>query len=452
MADSARIRKGLRSRISHQLRSESGIALPAAVIMLFVITSLAAAIASGAVTASNQSNRDRNVKFAVAAADAGIEAATYRINKLVPGQTQCVIESAGNLTLTAVSGDGWCPAQTEDLGDGASYSYRVSPAAQVTVSGERLLQRKIVSTGAVRGVTRRASTVVGSSTGRALFSGYAVISLNDINMPNTTLIDGNAGTNGNVGLTQSAVVCGSITYGRGKQFTTANQAHQCTNFLLQEGPQPLVLNPVDQPLATDNSRFGTLDPWTNPSKIDWNPTTRVLKIGQSGTLTLTGNVYKFCYLEVSNTGQLIVASRDNSRPPLTIYMDTPENCPGVANAGSINFANNTAITNNNTDPTKLQLYVAGSPSVATFVYFNNSFSSGLPLTLYAPQSTVMLQNGTFIIGAVAAKQVSLQNSSHILWDNRVNNITIDSVQPLYRRQSYVECTPTPTGSEPDSGC
>ena len=442
----------LRGPVFQQLRSERGIALPAALIMLFVITSLAAAIASGAVTASDQSQRDKNVKFAVAAADAGIEAATYRVNKLVPGTTQCVVLVNGTLTLQTVAADGWCPTQTEDMGDGASYSYRVSPAVPVTVSGEKLLQRKIVSTGTVRGVTRRAATVVGSSTGRTLFSGYAVISLNDITLPNTTLIDGNAGTNGNVSLIQSAVVCGSITYGRGKQFTTANQAHQCPNYLLQEGPQPLVLNPVDQPAVNDNSRFGTLDPWMNPQKIDWNPATRVLKINQSATLTLTGNTYSFCYLEVSNTGQLIVASRDNTRPPLTIYMDKPENCPGVSNAGSINFANNTAITNNNTDPTKLQLYVAGSPTVGTFVSFNNSYSSGIPLTLYAPQSTVTLQNGTTIVGAIAAKGVLMQNSSHIIWDDRVNNITLDSVQPLYRRQAYVECTPTPTGPEPDSGC
>src|ERR1044071_5456156 len=103
--------------------SEQGIALPVAVMLLFIILSLATAIAAQGIGAQNQSRRDRSVKRAVDSADAGIATATYRLNKLTPSELLCVVVGATGLTLEPVQSDGWCQAQTEDLGDGASYSY-----------------------------------------------------------------------------------------------------------------------------------------------------------------------------------------------------------------------------------------------------------------------------------------------------------------------------------------
>ena len=159
------------------------------------------------------------------------------------------VGGATNLTLEPVQADGWCRDQTEDLGDGASYSYRVKAGAQVNVNGQSLIQRKVVAIGTVNGVKRRTATVIGSDTGLSLFGGYAVISLEDFNMPNSSQIVGNTGSNGNISLSNSAEICGNATPGVGKSFTTSNSAHLCPGFSAVAATQPFVLNPVDQGIA-----------------------------------------------------------------------------------------------------------------------------------------------------------------------------------------------------------
>ena len=52
--------------------------------MLMIVFLLAAAAGTAAISASGQSNHDRGTKLAVAAADAGLDTAIYRLNKLKP--------------------------------------------------------------------------------------------------------------------------------------------------------------------------------------------------------------------------------------------------------------------------------------------------------------------------------------------------------------------------------
>jgi hypothetical protein len=442
-------------RVTSRLRSEAGIALPATVIMLFIIASISAAVATSALSANTQSVRDRSVKRSVAAADAGLQTAIYRLNKLKPAELLCTIVGATGLEIEPVQADGWCRAQSEDLGEGAQFSYRVDGGAITKVNGQELLQRKIVATGTVNGVQRRVMGVVGSSTGRPLFGGYAVISLSDLNMPNSTIIAGNAGTNGNISLTSSAELCGNATFGPGKHFSTSQSGHLCSGFFSQSADQPFVLNPVDQgnaATANNNDRIGVLDPWTDSSKIVWNPSTRVLKLQNISTLTLTGDVYSFCYLEISNNATLIIGPRASGRPPLKIYIDAPENCGSVSGRGNVKLQNGASITNLNTDPTSLFLNLVGSSTVNTSVSFENNFEQTVTMLIYAPKSTVLIQNYTNIFGAIAAKSVQLQNNTKVTWHEKAGDVTVDDLFPLYQRQDWKECEAKQPGSVPDSGC
>ena len=70
------------SRFPSRAASEAGFALPVAILALFVVAVLAAAAAASAGSGSNQSRRDKAVKRALAAADAGIQTALYRLNKV----------------------------------------------------------------------------------------------------------------------------------------------------------------------------------------------------------------------------------------------------------------------------------------------------------------------------------------------------------------------------------
>jgi hypothetical protein len=158
-------------------------------------------------------------------------------------------------------------------------------------------------------------------------------------------------------------------------------------------------------------------------------------------------VYSFCQLELHNSAQLIVAPRDT---PLKVYIDTPESCG--TGLGSAVFRNNSGIVNLNTDPTTLQLRVAGSATAASSVSFENSFDSTMIMAVYAPNSTITMQNNLSLIGALAGKQVYLQNNTRLTYHERIADIATGSSIRVYQSQDYVECTVTPTGPAADAGC
>ena len=361
--------------------------------------------------------------------------------------------AATGLTLEPVQSDGWCRAQTEDLGDGASYSYRMSAALTITLSGQSLLQRKVVVTGSANGVSRRAKATVNSLTGVSVFSGNAVTSMTDLTLPNSASIIGNAATNGNMTIDASGLLCGDALVGPGKTFTTTSPLQQCAGFGHSNAAQPLTLNPVDQGNAAtvnDNGRIGAQDPFVLQFLSTWNPSTRVLKLLNSSTLTLSGDTYSFCYLEINNLAQLVIAPRLPTQPPLRIYIDSPENCPGVANAGKMRLLNQATLLNLNASSKSLQIFALGSPSTATSIdFFNNvSLVNGM---VYAPRSTVDLRNSTSIIGAVAAQTVAFANSAKVVWDPTAD-LSLDNLLPLFKRATWTECTSKQPGSTPDTGC
>jgi hypothetical protein len=448
-----------RRGFSRCLGSEEGIALPAALMILLAVSTIAIGVVATTVTSSHQSSRDRSVKRAIAAADAGLDLATYRLNKLTVKNLECVVtgtaQNATGLTIEPVQPDGWCREQTEDLGEGASFSYRVKGGVQVNVNGQNLIQRKIVSTGTVNGVKRRLSSTIGSNTGLTLFAGYAVISLEDLTLTNSTAVRGNVASNGNIKLVNSAEVCGLATVGPGKQFTTENSGHLCPGYFSNVAEEPFVLNPVDQgdaATANNNSSIGLTDTWTRPDKITWNPATRYLQLGNGSSLTLNGDIYSFCSLEIDNNATLSIGLRESSRPPVKIFIDSPENCQGVPNAGKVILRNGGQFTNLNANPTTVQLYMNGSTTAETSLSFDNNFATAVNMLIYAPRSTVSFSNHTSIVGAVAAKKVQMLNNTKITWDRRADDTTIDNLLPHFDRQRYVECSVVGTAAAPDSNC
>ncbi len=126
-----------------------------------------------------------------------------------------------------VDPDGWCINQTEDLGDGASYTSRASSAVSLNTNGQLLVQRKIVSTGTVNGVKRRVLLTTNAATGAPLFpANYAAVSLSSVDYGNSVFINGGVGSNGNITLRNTAEVCGAATPGPGKTLIAAKQRHR----------------------------------------------------------------------------------------------------------------------------------------------------------------------------------------------------------------------------------
>lgn len=160
-------------RLSHE---QSGIAVPVAVMVLLICLLLVSASALRAQGTLGHANRDRWEKQALQAAEAGLRTAVYRTNAgsfdvgvlLKPGDPQqCLVRVSGQLANapivgTLLGGRTWCGAVEGDLGNNASYSYRVSNTATVNLSSiQRLLDKRIVATGMAGPSGRRVERRVG---------------------------------------------------------------------------------------------------------------------------------------------------------------------------------------------------------------------------------------------------------------------------------------------------
>ena len=447
-------------------RDERALALPIALAVLAFVAGLATVAARAAVSTQHQSQRDTNAKRAIQAALSGLNAATYSTNLIQPGVLQCVVKNAmtGELSLATVQVDGWCSSQTETLSDGASYSVRVSAAVSMPGSGgQNLLERTVVSTGTSNGVTRRTKMVMRAAVAPESFPlDYALVSKSPLDITNSAQVNGSVASNGDITISNNALVCGSATPGPGKVVNLSNNGSLCSGG--STTPAGVLFNypPVDQGNAAtvnDNERItgakngtGTpRDTCSSCGRINWNPATRVLEVVGNTSLTLTGDVYSFCRLEVSNNGTLRIAPRAT---PMKIYIDSPEACGGGTGAGSVAVTNNGLIQNLNDSPATLQIYVAGSSSIDTTARIGNngSSSAGTRLFVYAPNSAATLENNSYMTGSVISKSITFENSTEITYDASVKSLSSGSNTPIYSQQAYKECGSAQTGSAPDSGC
>ncbi len=442
--------------LTSRLTDERAIVLPATMTLLLVVTTLGTVAAQSGIVSSHQTLRDSNIKRAVAATSSGFKGAMYSTNLAQPADDECVTRDAGGtLAATAVDGNGWCPAAfTEDLGDNASFSAWVSESTDIVQGSETIARRKIVSTGTVNGVVRRVAAYVTSATGAPLFgSGAAIRTTDPINFENDAQVNGSIESNGAINLKNSVEVCGNATPGPGQTVTLIDSAHLCEGYATTPATQTFSFPQVDQgnaPTVNDNDRIGNEDVWAPIDGSSYNAATRDLVIKNNATLTLDGDVYSFCRLTIQNNAQLKVAARAPGTA-LRIYIDSPEHCGG-SGWGGIDIKNNAELINLNSTPTALQIYVAGSSSIATTVSLQNNTASNLLMVIIAPNSTVSLQNGVHIRGAIQAQKITMQNSTEITWDGEAGTISSASVFRIYHRQEWIDCTATNGGSLPDSGC
>jgi hypothetical protein len=473
-----------RSAFGLRLRREDGIVVPVTVLVLALTLVLVGVAAMGAGFSNKSSNGDRLAKRAQQAADAGLAAALDRMNRLdvthgASGSAaiQCVgVAASGTLTLSPTTSGTWCPAVTENLGNGESYSYRVRPVEQP--SGETTVTYSVVSAGTAGGVTRRAMLDPSALTGQPLVGHYTMVSVLDILMQNSATIDGDTRSiDGNIILSGSSNIggvppacTGTATPGPGKAITTSNPATVCDPEPPAETYSLAEVDPGDTATNNKNANICTLDPCSGGG-VTLDSKYRLTINGSSLTLSNSGT-YFFCNLDMVGNSQLTIAPGAKVK----IYVGSPEWCqankgpqPTNVNNYGMSFSNRSIITNlnidpktGNPDPTYLQLYVVGSPtqcssyplpspSKCAVTLGNNNTTY---LMLYAPHSVVQLQNNINLFGAVVGRQIVMTNQSHITYVDSVQTVTSKDLYPVFKLQGYRECTPTlPTGSTlPDAGC
>lgn len=450
----------MRKMLFSRLHEDGGVALPVALAVLFTVAGLATVAARAGIVSNNQSFRDKNAKRAIQAANSGLQAAVYQINLMQPTENQCVLKDAstGALTNGAVS-SGWCAAQSEDLGDGASYSMRVSSAGtpSYTSSGLSVQARTVVSTGTVNGVRRRAAVTISASTGTPMFPpGYVVAVRDSVDLKNNAEFSGHIGSNGTVTIKNNASVCGDVMAGPGKvPPKIGNNFTQCAGYARGNLTEQFDLQPVDlsgPKAANDNARLSNLnspgkDTCTSCNRISWNASTRVLSM-TGGTLALNGDTYLVCRLNLTG-GTLQIPYRTK---PLSIYVDTPENCGGTSGMGSAVW--DAAIENLYSPAHAIKLIMAGSATKTTTLDLPPSTVNS-PVGVYAPNTAVNLKNNVEFVGAIVAKSLTLMNGAKFSWHSAIDGLVTGSDIRFYQANtgSYKECTSAAAAAAtPADGC
>jgi type II secretory pathway pseudopilin PulG len=449
------------------LAGQAGFAMPIVVAVSALLLMIAAAAMVAGLNSTNSSNRDRQVKVARQAADAGMELALFDLNTVVAGQAQPCgnRDASGTYTMAGYAAGGeWCAPVTRTLADGSQVEYRVSKEIPIAGTNPERVMRKVVSTGTYVGEQRRVYTELTGVRGLAGFSIYGISARDQISLLNNVIIGSTSfpvdiRTNGNISMINDVAVCGNVTPGPGRTLTMSDHASICpgksTAPATSQMQFPDFLAEHDAAWTTnDNGRLGCgggpgKDACYDPGNILWDASKRELIVQDDAELTLSGNVYSLCRLNLKNNSRLFIAPRP-AGSPIKFYFHSPSKCGGQTE--NIMVENGWGITNNNTDPTTLQFYVLGSPTTETIVNIKNNTvnSAATPMMLYAPNSTVSLENNAKIMGGLVGKTVTIKNNVQFNYDpSAITPSGSDAL--IYQPTQHRECSPVAPGA-PDSGC
>jgi Tfp pilus assembly protein PilX len=450
----------LRERTVGRLRDDSGLALIIVLFVLVIAGLVAGAVVAAAVHSNDTTSRNGKLNAAVAAADAGLDVATYRINMLAPSATNCVT----NAVVAPTAGQ--CPQDgPESIGNGGTFSFWTSPVMaagaacaglQIDNSEASIAQRCITSIGTVNGVSARVQERVAAFTATPLFP-TALLGLSSVTISNnatigTQQVPALVGTNGQLTVGGGTTAMTGYELGPGAPAPiVGNGATTGPGGMRTAAQGPFILSPVNpgnSATVNDNSRItnGT-DPSSN---VTFNAATRVLSMGNNSSLTLGGGTYNFCNFTATNNANLTIDATVKTQ----IFIDSPDdpNSGCAAGTGNLSLSQNDTVTNNSADPTAVQIYVYGLNNDTNVVNFYNNTNSYI--SLYAPQSNVIVSpsNNTTFDGAIAAYQVTMGNASHFTFDGEDSSLTAGTTG-LYYRTAWEQCPPTPTSSSnPASGC
>ena len=449
-------------RLHVRLADPSGIALPAAVIVLFIVTALGTAALAVSVSSSSSSRRDSYRKDALEAAEAGLRVARYRTTMLSPGSTYCVgngIESPA---------EGYCKLSGQVLGNHAEYTYWTTPALQVgekcvgeeVGNSKTLSQRCITATGTVAGVTRRVQERVATYVARPLFEVQGLIGFEEVKILNNGKIEGAVASNGAIcdsngvtventyySLTGKSGSCGGSEGTVTKLQTTfvppsvpiGNSATGAKNALKTECESPPGYNCDYRITNGINKTKKEEDP---ASGVTFTSSKRSLSMGNGSSLELGGGIYNFCDFRVpGNNATLKIALGAK----VAIFIDSAKRegsgCQSDPEAGKLVMKNGLAIENPNKSATNLQFYVYDG-SGGTIEFKNNS-SSAFYGTIVAPESKLVIGNNGFFTGAIEAAKIEMTQNFKFKWAPEAAELKTEA-SPRFYRTAWEECVPATT--------
>jgi Tfp pilus assembly protein PilX len=466
-------------------RSQEGVALPVATAMLLVISLFVIGFFSVSLQVNETSVDDRSSKRALAAAEAGLQTALYRLNEIggTPQPTQCF--TTGWTPLVS----GQCPAApTGQLGNGASYTYYVTPELGsgfcLGVAGATT-DRCITAIGMAGGVQRRVQVRANTITGAVSYKSVGLMSKSLIYAGNSSEITSEVGANGIVHFGNSAKtysnpsadIDGAVLHAPGSTYQTSGSGQQIAGGRLSV-PTPYEFPDIDfeaAELAALQTNLKLTTPlWPIPSGTTYDRTTMVFRV--TGTAHLNPGTYYFCRFSMANGAKLTFDTLQATQ----IYVDSPSRTGSLCGAQSNpspTYPVGTFWTENSNEFNKdgreelVEVFVHGTsyngtrspPSFCTpagdlphtdkcesDVLLNNS--SSFEAMIRAPKTTVELNNSGKMKGAIAADKIRFNNSVVFELTDAVKDsapVTSGGID----RGNWVECRPqATTAGDPESGC
>jgi hypothetical protein len=474
------------------LRDQTGVALPAALGVLVVVGTLSAGTFAVSNRLNDTSTASRDAKRALQAADAGLEAAMFRMNELgLQSVSKCFTTSAvdpGTGTDPEVGGtpaSGECAGVEDDLGNDSDYIYYVTPALDdgdtcaglpvhhTDPSGEvTVTQRCVTSIGEVNGERRRIQARIASYIGTQLFPVGGILAINGIKVKNSAIVSGVLGSNGQIELGNNSSVAGGIKLGEQNsplpilgQGSTVGGNPPVTYRNEAEGAY--VLAPVDMgntATVNDNNRIVTgQDTGSHVTYTNTTAAPRTLTIANNGSLTLGGGTYNFCKVTLGNNAYITIAAGAKIR----FFLDSPDRsgsgcipsgqtaAQARANGYGGMFLGEGSNFNNPGHAINFQIYMYGYADGSHKVDFFNS--QAMNAAIYAPSSELVWNNSAGITGAVSASKVEFKNTASFAWAGGsgqfdLSELRTDTVS-VYYRMAWTECRRIrTTTSDPESGC
>ena len=472
------------------LRSEDGVALPVASGMLMVVSILVVGFFAVSMRVNDTSVDSRSSKRALAAAEAGLQTAVYRLNL----RNQAAQSNAANcLTTTWVAPTGGeCPGLTESIGNGAEYTYYVTPATTAGSAGCIALpgvatsasDRCITSVGIVNGVRRRIQTRVVQQPTTTIpdFNSVGLVGKSLVYAWNSVKMSSDVGSNTRVEFQNSIEVNDNDAINvDGKVMLLTGGQYVPGNSVTVEGGTQTVTTPFDLPVpdfeAVESLDVNDNENLTTDLGSAWNSTTRRINL-TSGERTIRPGTYHVCNVFLGDSVKLKFSHTGGART--RIFVDSPSRsgsfCEGQADPAGTFGANNSVEINKESGEREelLDVYMYGTPYNDTRTTFSSwctdGFTGGLESEcrsdfmldnsvqfyggVYAPNSTVQAHNSVKLWGSVAADKIRFYNSIEFyLTGPMIDKPAETGATGAATRRGWGECRPErTTPSDPESGC
>lgn len=449
--------------------SQAGFVVPLVVMVLFIVAVLAGVSVSVAMQASKSSTHDTSVKSALAAAEAGLQIASYRLDELKPSKEQCVNGTEAFKPTEESKCNG-----TGSVGNGASYTYWVSlplankascSGAEVTVKSESETIRCVTAEGKMTGLSSnvRLQAQVTATVGESLFSVHGILGLNEV------LVNGSVKATAVVASNEKIKGEGSAAFEKGFElcpggkFTPAagsernksgvtvggvggTQSVPSLEVTRSAAECPIVAKiPAGHATAAENEDNRIVTGEDPQTKESWNKpqftgaTKYELTLGAESELTMKGAKYYFCNFLANSNGKFKIAPGVKTE----IFVDSHEdnsNCP--TGTGKFTIEGNAHMENPN-GATAVLVEVAG-PGPVTIAN-----SGTLKANIYAPEAEVVLSGAGVLTGAIVGKKVHLTAGSFVYSTEDESFIVGGSSTSGYSRNAWEQCT---TGVGKASGC